>query len=37
MPVKFVNAGAPFIISGVIFDIDNKNKTVNSVKRLQIK
>ena len=37
MPVRFVNAGAPYSLNGAIFDIDTKNKTVNSVKRLQIK
>jgi metallophosphoesterase (TIGR00282 family) len=37
MPVKFVNGKAPYFMSGVIFDIDNKSRTVNSVNRLQIK
>jgi 2',3'-cyclic-nucleotide 2'-phosphodiesterase len=37
MPVKFINAKAPCSLSGAIFDIDNKTKTVNFVERLQIK
>lgn len=37
MPVKFVNAAAPFMINGAIFDINNKTKSVNYVKRVQIK
>lgn len=37
MPVRFVNAGAPYRLCGVIFDIDNNTKTTNSVKRVQIK
>ena len=37
MPVRFANAGAPFILDGVIFDIDNRSGQTNFVKRLQIK
>lgn len=37
MPVRFVNAGAPYQLSGVIFDIDNSTQKTKTVKRVQIK
>lgn len=37
MPVRFTNPGSPYILSGVIFDIDNKTQKTNFVKRVQIK
>ena len=37
MPVKFMNASAPFMINGAVFDINNKTKAVYFVKSVQIK
>jgi metallophosphoesterase (TIGR00282 family) len=37
MPVKFINASSPFLLTGVIFDINNKTMSVNTVKTLQIR
>lgn len=37
MPVRFVNAGAPYFLSGAVFEIDNKTKVAKYVKRMQIK
>ncbi len=37
MPVRFSYAGAPFWLSGVIFDIDISSGKTNFVKRVQIK
>lgn len=37
MPVRFANAGAPYQLNGVIFDIDNHTHKSNFVKRVQIK
>lgn len=37
MPVRFASAGAPYQLSGVIFDIDHFTQKTNFVKRVQIK
>jgi hypothetical protein len=37
MPSKFTNASGPCCLSGVVFDINNKTKRVDSINRIQIK
>lgn len=37
MPTKFASASGPCCLCGVVFEIDNKTKSVNSIKRIQIK
>jgi metallophosphoesterase (TIGR00282 family) len=37
MPIRFANASGPCCLSGVVFDINNKTKRVDSINRIQIK
>jgi metallophosphoesterase (TIGR00282 family) len=37
LPTRFANASGPCCLCGVIFEINNKTKKVESVKRIQIK